>query len=220
MLYQNGTISIKEILDSLPHKFKNGKNVRIIFEAYLKQYNKIMETYIKAMNGFSLNGATGDQLDKIGNNFSIRRNAMSDSEYKEQIKLYWAVYQASGNIKRISDIFINYFDLNKDIVYIREDGNANITLELNANNTIPNITTTLNTIMNETKPLGVGFGVILYASTSFKDKYLGKNIETIIDRYYIPTMNNNLLLDNNQYLYSTFFANVAIDNYQKEGGRL
>ena len=220
MLYQNGTISIKEILDSLPHKFKNGKNVRIIFEAYLKQYNKIMETYVKAMNGFGLAGATGDQLDKIGNNFSIHRNAMSDSEYKEQIKLYWAVYQASGNIKRISDIFINYFNLNKDIVYIREDGNANITLELNANNTIPNITTTLNTIMNETKPLGVGFGVILYASTSFNDSYLGKNIETIIDRYYIPTMNNNLLLDNNQYLYSTFFANVAIDNYQKEGGRL
>ena len=78
MLYQNGTISIKEILDSLPHKFKNGKNVRIIFEAYLKQYNKIMETYVKAMNGFGLAGATGDQLDKIGNNFSIHRNAMSD----------------------------------------------------------------------------------------------------------------------------------------------
>lgn len=220
MLYQNGTISIEEILNSLPHKFKNGKNVRIIFEAYLKQYNKIMATYIKAMNGFGLESSEGDQLDKIGNNFSIYRNAMTDSEYREQIKLYWAIYQSSGNIQRISDIFINYFDLNKDIVYIRENGNANIILELNANNTIPNITTKLNNLINATKPLGVGFGILLYASTSFKDTYLGKNIETIIDRYYIPNMDNTKLLDNNRYLYGTFFGNIAIDNYQKEGGRL
>lgn len=220
MLYQNGTISIEEILNSLPHKFKNGKNVRIIFEAYLKQYNKIMATYIKAMNGFGLESSEGDQLDKIGSNFSIYRNAMTDSEYREQIKLYWAVYQASGNIQRISDIFISYFDLNKDIVYIRESGNANIVLELNANNTIPNITTKLNNIINTTKPLGVGFGILLYVSTSFKDTYLGKNIETIVDRYYIPNMENTKLLDNNRYLYGTFFGNIAIDNYQKEGGRL
>ena len=213
-MYENGSISLQEIIDTLPHKFKNGTNVKIIFNAFLKQYNKIIASYVDSMLKFEIDSAVGDQLDKIGKNFLVSRGDLSDEDYRTQIKLYWAIYTASGNIGKINTILVDYFDLSKDIIYIYEDGNANVVIDLNKNNTIEDITSMVSTIILSTKPLGVGFKIEPYSSTKITDTYLTHTIESIIDRWFYSYMTTGVLMDDAKHLYDTYYGNVAIDRYE------
>lgn len=207
-------ISIEEIIESLPHKFRNGKNVNIILNAYYKQYEKIINTFVECAICYDIDTAIGDNLDKIGSNFMVRRDNSDDESYRLKIKLAYAVYKTSGNIYNISKVLIDFLGIDPNILYIYESGNANIVLELNRDNKFDaNMVSAINDIIRFSKPVGVGFSTEPYSSTILLDKYTNATIESIIDRVNKRYMMNNIKMDNAYHMYTTYFMNCSVDRW-------
>lgn len=212
-MVKDGYVSLEEVLESLPHKFQKGKNVKIIFEAYLKQYNKILNSYVQSNLMFNIDKAVGDQLDRIGKNFLVRRGNDNDDDYRQNIKLAWVVLKASGNIYNLNKIFLEYLGLDKDVVSIYEKGNANIVLELNRNNSAPNIVSAINSIIAFGKPVGVGFAVEPFTSITILDTYEQYMLDMLIDRWKNRFMNDDLVMRNELHMYDTYYMNISVDKY-------
>lgn len=208
-------VTLEEVLESLPHKFQNGKNVKIIFEAYLKQYNKIFTSYVQSNMMYNINNAVGDQLDRIGRNFLVSRGSQTDEEYRNSIKLTWAVLKSSGNVYNLSKIFLEYLGLDKDVINIKELDNAKIILELNRNNSAPSIVSSINEIMKFAKPVGVGFSVEPFTNIAIIDTYSEMQLETLIDRWKNQFMDDNEFMKNELHLWDTYYMNISVDKYSE-----
>lgn len=208
-------VTLEEVLESLPHKFQNGKNVKIIFEAYLKQYNKIFTSYIQSNMMYNINNAVGDQLDRIGRNFLVSRGSQTDEEYRNSIKLTWAVLKSSGNVYNLSKIFLEYLGLDKDVINIKELDNAKIILELNRNNSASSIVSSINEIMKFVKPVGVGFSVEPFTNIAIIDTYSEMQLETLIDRWKNQFMDDNEFMKNELHLWDTYYMNISVDKYSE-----
>ncbi|MGL5752643.1 MAG: hypothetical protein ACRCXT_19050, partial [Paraclostridium sp.] len=175
-------IKVEDIIEVLPHKFRNGKNVKIIIDAYYKQYYKMINTLVVSVLCYNLDRAKGEQLDKIGSNFLVRRDNLSDDDYRNKIKLTFAIYKASGSIYNISKIFIDYLGVDLSVLKIYEAGGAKIVLELDRNNALGgNLVNAINDIIQFSKPVGVGFSIEPFSSASILDKYSVMAIESEID---------------------------------------
>lgn len=210
---KDGYVTLEEVLESLPHKFQKGKNVRIIFEAYLKQYNKILNSYVQSNLMFNIDKAVGDQLDRIGKNFLVSRCNDNDDDYRENIKLAWAVLKASGNVYNLNNIFLEYLGLDKDVISIYEKGNANIVLELSRDSSAPNIISAINSIIAFGKPVGVGFSIEPFTNVIILDTYQQSIFDMLIDRWNNRFMNDNLVMQNELHMYDTYYMNVSVDKY-------
>lgn len=210
---KDGYVTLEEVLESLPHKFQKGKNVRIIFEAYLKQYNKILNSYVQSNLMFNIDKAVGDQLDRIGKNFLVSRGNDNDDDYRENIKLAWAVLKASGNVYNLNNIFLEYLGLDKDVISIYEKGNANIVLELSRDSSAPNIILAINSIIAFGKPVGVGFSIEPFTNVIILDTYQQSIFDMLIDRWNNRFMNDNLVMQNELHMYDTYYMNVSVDKY-------
>ncbi|MGL5191863.1 MAG: hypothetical protein ACRC7S_19650 [Cetobacterium sp.] len=207
-------VTIEEVLETLPHKFRSGKNVKIILDAYLKQYNKMLETYSDSVVLYNIDKATGDQLDRIGSNFLVRRDNANDDDYREKIKFAFIVYKTSGNIYNFSKIFKEYLGIDATILHIYESGNANVILELNRENSLgTNIIQIINDIIQFGKPVGVGFSIEPYSSTILLDKYTQMQIESEMDKFNKRYMLSDKIMDNAYHMYSTYYMNIAVDRY-------
>lgn len=214
MNLNNPQVTIEDVLDSLPHKFRTGKNVKIILDAYVKQYNKMLDSYAKSVLFYNLDMATGDQLDRIGSNFMVRRDDSNDDEYREKIKLAFIVYKTSGNIYNFSKIFKEYLGIDATILNIYESGNAKVILELNRENKLSgNIVNIINDIISFGKPVGVGFSIEPYSSAILLDKYTQMQIESEIDRFNKRYMLSDKIMDNAYHMYSTYYMNISVDRY-------
>lgn len=212
-MVKNEYVTLEEVLESLPHKFQKGKNVRIIFEAYLKQYNKILNSYVQSNLMFNIDKAVGDQLDRIGKNFLVSRGNDNDDDYRENIKLAWAVLKASGNVYNLNTIFLEYLGLDKDVISIYEKGNANIVLELSSDSSAPNIISAINSIIAFGKPVGVGFSIEPFTNVIILDTYQQSIFDMLIDRWNNRFMNDNLVMQNELHMYDTYYMNVSVDKY-------
>lgn len=212
-MVKDGYVTLEEVLESLPHKFQKGKNVRIIFEAYLKQYNKILNSYVQSNLMFNIDKAVGDQLDRIGKNFLVSRGNDNDDDYRENIKLAWAVLKASGNVYNLNTIFLEYLGLDKDVISIYEKGNANIVLELSRDSSAPNIISAINSIIAFGKPVGVGFSIEPFTNVIILDTYQQSIFDMLIDRWNNRFMNDNLVMQNELHMYDTYYMNVSVDKY-------
>lgn len=210
---KDGYVTLEEVLESLPHKFQKGKNVRIIFEAYLKQYNKILNSYVQSNLMFNIDKAVGDQLDRIGKNFLVSRGNDNDDDYRENIKLAWAVLKASGNVYNLNNIFLEYLGLDKDVISIYEKGNANIVLELSRDSSAPNIISAISSIIAFGKPVGVGFSIEPFTNVIILDTYQQSIFDMLIDRWNNRFMNDNLVMQNELHMYDTYYMNVSVDKY-------
>lgn len=208
---------LEEVLQSLPHKFQKGKNVKIIFEAYLKQYNNILNSYAQANAVYNINKAQGDQLDRIGKNFLVQRNNKSDDDFRQNIKMTWAILKASGNVESLNKVFLDYLNLDKDIIVIKEKDNANIILELNRNTFETKIINAINAIMKFGKPVGVGFSIDSFSSFTILDTYSKDTdqLNIFIDRYYNQFMSDDIIMDNNLFMYDTYYMNTGVDKYSE-----
>lgn len=212
-MVKNEYVTLEEVLESLPHKFQKGKNVRIIFEAYLKQYNKILNSYVQSNLMFNIDKAVGDQLDRIGKNFLVSRGNDNDDDYRENIKLAWVVLKASGNVYNLNTIFLEYLGLDKDVISIYEKGNANIVLELSRDSPTPNIISAINSIIAFGKPVGVGFSIEPFTNVIILDTYQQSIFDMLIDRWNNRFMNDNLVMQNELHMYNTYYMNVSVDKY-------
>lgn len=212
-MVKNEYVTLEEVLESLPHKFQKGKNVRIIFEAYLKQYNKILNSYVQSNLMFNIDKAVGDQLDRIGKNFLVSRGNDNDDDYRENIKLAWAVLKASGSVYNLNTIFLEYLGLDKDVISIYEKGNANIVLELSRDSSAPNIISAINSIIAFGKPVGVGFSIEPFTNVIILDTYQQSIFDMLIDRWNNRFMNDNLVMQNELHMYDTYYMNVSVDKY-------
>lgn len=207
-------IRIEDIIETLPHKFRNGKNVKIIIDAYYKQYYKMINTLIASVLCYNLDNAMGEQLDRIGSNFMVRRDNLDDESYRQKIKLTFAIYKVSGNIYNISRIFIDYLGIDLSVMKIYEAGNAKMVLELNRDTTIGGgIVSAINDIVQFSKPVGVGFSIEPFSSVSIIDKYVQMQIESEIDRFNKRYMLSDKIMDNAYHMYSTYYMNIAVDRY-------
>lgn len=192
-------ITIEDIMNTMPHKFKNAKNAKIILEAYLRQYNAMVQTLIDVVLNFNIDRATGQQLDKIGANYLTERKPNeSEEDYRNRIKLAYIVLQISGNIHNLSNVFKNYLNIDKDLIKIYEAGNANIVLELNKEKEFERgILNIINEIIKFGKPLGVGFSIEPYSLVIILDTYKQYTIDAIFDYFQghkvIDTYNNTYL---------------------------
>lgn len=212
-MVKNEYVTLEEVLESLPHKFQKGKNVRIIFEAYLKQYNKILNSYVQSNLMFNIDKAVGDQLDRIGKNFLVSRGNDNDDDYRENIKLAWAVLKASGNVYNLNTIFLEYLGLDKDVISIYEKGNANIVLEFSRDSSDQNIISAINSIIAFGKPVGVGFSIEPFTNVIILDTYQQSIFDMLIDRWNNRFMNDNLVMQNELHMYDTYYMNVSVDKY-------
>lgn len=214
MNLDNPYVTIEEILETLPHKFRTGKNVKIILDAYIKQYNKMLESYAKSILFYNIDMAVGNQLDRIGSNFMVRRDNTDDDNYRDRIKLAYIVYKTSGNIYNFSKIFKEYLAIDTDILNIYEAGNARVVLELNRENKLSgNIVNIINDIIQFGKPVGVGFSIEPYSSTILLDNYLQFQIESEIDRFKRVYMMSDKEMDNAYHMNTTYYMNISVDRY-------
>lgn len=206
-------ITIKDIMDTMPHKFKSAKNARIILEAYLKQYNAMVTTLRDIVLNFDIDKATGKQLDKIGANYlTERRPNESEEDYRNRIKLAYIVLQISGNIHNMSNVFKNYLSFDKDLIKVYEAGNAKMVLELNKDKEFQrSILTIINEIVKFGKPLGVGFSIEPYSSVVILDTYKERTISATLD--YLKGINVKDRYDN---AYVDFVKYPVTHRYLKE----
>lgn len=208
-------VSLEDVIETLPHKFQKGKNVKIIFEAYLKQYNKILKSYIDSNLMFNIDKATGDQLDKIGKNFFVLRKNKDDDDYRRRIKIAWAVFKSSGNVYDLNNIFLEYLGLDKNIVSISEVGNANIALEINRENSAPDIISAINAIIKFGKPAGVGLSIEPFTKIIILDTYQQNTFDMLIDRWKTKYMNDDCVMQDELYMWDKYYMNISIDKYSE-----
>ncbi|MGL5715000.1 MAG: hypothetical protein ACRCX2_18435 [Paraclostridium sp.] len=213
MNLQNPYVTIEEILETLPHKFRTGKNVKIILDAYIKQYNKVLESYAKSVLFYNIDMAVGDQLDRIGSNFMVRRDNKDDDKYRESIKLAYAVYKVSGNILNFTSVFKDYLGIDISVLRVYEAGNANVILELNRSHQFgQDIVNIVNDIIKFGKPVGVGFSIEQFSEISIYDRY-SHMIELEIDRYNKRYMLSGKFMDDALFMYDIYYMNISIDRY-------
>lgn len=208
-------VTLEEVLESLPHKFQNGKNVKIIFNSYLKQYNNILNSYIQSNLMYNIDNAKGDQLDRIGRNFLVKRGNQKDDEYRNSIKLTWAVLKSSGNVYNLNKVFLEYLGLDKDVISIKELDNAKIILELNRNNSAQNIISSINAIMKFSKPVGVGFAVEPFTNIAIIDTYSEIALDSLIDRWKNIFMDDSKVMKNELHMWNTYYMNISVDKYSE-----
>lgn len=226
MNLDNPHITIEEVLETLPHKFRSGKNVKIILDAYLKQYNKMLETYADSIVLYNIDKATGDQLDRIGSNFMVRRDNKDDDGYRYDIKLTYAILKTSGNIKNISDVFSDYLGIDIDSIRIYEHGSANIVLDINREYVFPiDIIGVANSIIKFAKPVGVGFNIEQFTNIKFIDTHSGfmnnlDGIELLIDRVKKGYMIQKNYMDDDLSLNEDYFYDIGIDRYESSFGKM
>lgn len=213
MNLENPHVAIEEVLESLPHKFRNGKNVKIILDAYVKQYNKMLDSYAKSVLFYNLDMATGDQLDRIGSNFMVRRDNKNDDDYRESIKVAYAVYKISGNIFNFTKVFQEYLGIDISVLRVYEAGNANVILELNRSHSFgQDIVNIVNNIIAFGKPVGVGFSIEQFSQISIYDRY-SSMIESEIDRFNKRFMVDSKFMDDALFMYDTYYMNIGVDRY-------
>lgn len=193
-------LTIKDIMATMPHKFKNAKNATIIMEAYLKQYNQMVKTLMDILINFDINKATGDMLDKIGTNvMTLRKSNENDDDYRNRIKLAYITLKVSGNIKNFSTVFNDYLNIDKDVLQIKELGNANVSLEFNRESGFDSkMVLMINEIIRFSKPVGVGFSIDPYSSVVILDTYKDSTVDAIFDflsGWYIIDEYNNATVD-------------------------
>ncbi|MGL5714292.1 MAG: hypothetical protein ACRCX2_14825 [Paraclostridium sp.] len=216
-------VTIEEVLEALPHKFRSGKNVKIILDAYLKQYNKMLETYADSVVLYNIDKATGDQLDRIGSNFMVRRDNKDDDGYRYDIKLTYAILKTSGSIKNISDVFSDYLGIDINNIRIYEHGNANIVLDINREYVFPiDIVGFANSIIKFAKPVGVGFSIEQFTNIKLIDTYNGflNEIELLIDRAKKSYMTQKNYMDDDLSLNEDYFYDIGIDRYESSFGKM
>ena len=197
-------LTIKDIMATMPHKFKNAKNATIIMEAYLKQYNQMVKTLSDMIINFNIDKATGDMLDKIGTNvMALRKQNESDEDYRNRIKLAYITLKVSGNIKNFSTVFNDYLNIDKDVLNIRELGNANVALEFNRESGFDSkMVLMINEIIRFSKPVGVGFTIEPYSSVIILDTYNDNTVDAIFDflsGWNIIDKYNNVTVDFDRY---------------------
>ncbi|MGL5190263.1 MAG: hypothetical protein ACRC7S_11520 [Cetobacterium sp.] len=220
-------VTIEEVLETLPHKFRSGKNVKIILDAYLKQYNKMLETYADSVILYNIDRATGDQLDRIGSNFMVRRDNANDDIYRDNIKLSYAIYKTSGNIANISKVFLEHLGINLEHLRVVESGNANIILELDRSYQFKhNIVDIVNNIISFSKPVGVGFSIEQFTNINIVDTYSGftgitsGGIDMLIDRVKKKYLIQKYFMDDNLSLNEDYFYDIGIDRYKTSIGSM
>ncbi|MGL5753039.1 MAG: hypothetical protein ACRCXT_21030 [Paraclostridium sp.] len=206
-------VTIEEVLETLPHKFRSGKNVKIILDAYLKQYNKMLDIYADSVVLYNIDKATGDQLDRIGSNFMVRRDNADDDIYRDNIKLSYAIYKTSGNIFNLTKVFQEYLGVGISVLRVYEAGNANVILELNRSHSFgQDIVNIVNDIIAFGKPVGVGFSIEQFSQISIYDRY-SSMIESEIDKFNKKFMVGSKFMDDALFMYNTYYMNISVDRY-------
>ncbi|MGL5050781.1 MAG: hypothetical protein ACRC6E_09200, partial [Fusobacteriaceae bacterium] len=236
----NSEVTLIEILESLPHKFRNGKNVKIIFEAYVKQYNSLWKSYIDLMQKNSIHVATGNHLDIIGRNFKVFRGKMDDKQYRQEILFMWGVLKSSGNVHQLNRLFTDFLsfdDANSELV---EFSNANIVLRVNRSSSEGYLLNKLTDVLKTAKPVGVGYKIEQYTDMVLLDRYFGvadSDSDVLIDRYETALLvegiseggelqlskkgmfHKSLLIENtgffrnDLFMYSEYKYNLSVDSY-------
>ncbi|MGL4998338.1 MAG: hypothetical protein ACRC5T_05160 [Cetobacterium sp.] len=239
----NSEITLIEILESLPHKFRNGKNVKIIFEAYTKQYNLLWKSYIDLMQKNSIHVASGHHLDVIGKNFKVLRGKMDDKQYRQEILFMWGILKSSGNINQLNKLFTDFLDFDDANSELIEISNANIILRVNRSSSEGYLLNKLTEVLKTAKPVGVGYKVEQYTDMVLIDKYFGvsySDSDVLIDRYEIALLvegvtklgekkitqknifHKSLLIENtgffrdDLFMYSEYKYNLSVDSYALE----
>lgn len=168
---------IESIMNSLPHKLKNAKNVNIILGAWLRQLNKIAEVISKLKETVTIDELYGDMLDKGAANIGISRNiGESDEDLRFRVKLKIYSIKASGNVKDINTILSEVAGITDEMAILKEIGDAKIEVITNKGVTTPDILDKIAMVMNSAKPVGVEFVI---SSNTFTDFIM--DVESIIE---------------------------------------
>lgn len=170
-IYHSTPFDINEIMRSLPHKFRNAKNLKIVIEALTLHKNEIMESIVLMRNSPHLTPDmnSGSLLDQCGLNWNCpRQSGWSDIIYRDKILKNIKSYTSSGTLPEIRDT-ANYIAGNEDDVVIRErfflgGGEATASLNIGIYVKRKNLMTSIVETIGVMKPAGVGINSFSFGS--------------------------------------------------------
>lgn len=88
---------VQEGLDYLPGDFmKEKENLVKFLTIYLKRLAALDVAFVNLAEGRLLNNASGINLDEIGDQYGLKRNGMSDTNYRAIITILLATYARCG----------------------------------------------------------------------------------------------------------------------------
>ncbi|MGD9157047.1 MAG: DUF2612 domain-containing protein [Desulfobacteraceae bacterium] len=87
----------------LIQQYKESSNLMAVLEAQGLQANELEQAIFEVRDLFFLDTAEGVQLDVIGKIFNLRREGLSDEDYRDAIEIKWSL-RVSGTVDEIINV--------------------------------------------------------------------------------------------------------------------